>query len=160
MIPVEKDAITMADQFLTPGWYLQPGGWPYWIANGLAAFAPRNDAWIQNLPSSDSKGGILGMLAEPTASLDRSKSSLGGISRRARSIRREPSFRHSLLAADGRALQRGSRSATTAERPAPASRLTTSVEFAGAIQSVRAAIHRFRFERSLLATDSSAARRK
>ena len=69
----------MADQFLTPGWYLQPGGWPYWIANGLAAFAPRNDAWIQNLPSSDSKGGILGMLAEPTASLDRSKSSLGGI---------------------------------------------------------------------------------
>jgi hypothetical protein len=58
----------MADQFLTPGWYLQPGGWPYWIANGLAAFAaPRNDAWTQNLPSSDSKGGILGTLAEPTA---------------------------------------------------------------------------------------------
>jgi hypothetical protein len=70
----------MADQFLTPGWYLQPGGWPYWIANGLAAFAaPRNDTWTQNFPSSDSKGGILGTLAEPTASLDRSKLSLGGI---------------------------------------------------------------------------------
>jgi hypothetical protein len=79
MIPVGKDAITMADQFLTPGWYLQPGGWPYWIANGLAMAAPRNDAWTQNFPSPDSKGGILGTLAEPTASLDRSKSSLGGI---------------------------------------------------------------------------------
>jgi hypothetical protein len=80
MIPVGKDTITMADQFLTPGWYLQPGGWPYWIANGLAALAAsRNDAWTQNFPSPDSKGGILGTLAEPTASLDRSKSSLGGI---------------------------------------------------------------------------------
>jgi hypothetical protein len=79
MIPVGKDAITMADQFLMPGWYLQPGGWPYWIANGLAMAAPRNDAWTQNFPSPDSKGGILGTLAEPTASLDRSKSSLGGI---------------------------------------------------------------------------------
>src|SRR5262249_46404110 len=28
-IPVGKDAITMADQFLTPGWYLQRGSWPY-----------------------------------------------------------------------------------------------------------------------------------
>jgi len=80
MIPVGKDAITMADQFLMPSWYLQPGGWPYSIANGLAAFAaPRNDAWTQNFPSSDSKGGILGTLAEPNASLDQSKSSLGGI---------------------------------------------------------------------------------
>jgi hypothetical protein len=70
----------MVDQFLTPGWYLQPGSWPYWAANGLATFAaPRNDAWTHNSSASDSKGGILGMLAEPTASLDRRKLSLGGI---------------------------------------------------------------------------------
>jgi len=70
----------MADQFLTPGWYLQPGSWPYWAANGLATFAaPQNDAWSQNPSASDSKGGILGILARPTASLDRSKLSLGGI---------------------------------------------------------------------------------
>jgi hypothetical protein len=79
-IPVGKDAITMADQSPTPGWYLQPGTWPYWIPNGLAAFpALRNDAWTQNPPSSDLKGRILGTLAEPNASLDRSKLSLGGI---------------------------------------------------------------------------------
>jgi hypothetical protein len=70
----------MVDQFLTPGWYLQPGSWPYWAANGLATFAaPRNDARTQNPSASDSKGGILGMLAEPTASLDRSKLPFGGI---------------------------------------------------------------------------------
>jgi hypothetical protein len=80
MIPVGKGAIAMADHFLTPGWYLQPGTWPYWIPNGLAAFpALRNDAWAQNPPSSDSKGGILETLAEPNPSLDRSKLSLGGI---------------------------------------------------------------------------------
>jgi len=64
----------MADQFLTPGWYLQLGSWPYWAANGLATFgAPQNDAWSQNPSASDSKGGILGILTEPTASLDRSQ---------------------------------------------------------------------------------------
>jgi hypothetical protein len=79
-IAAGKDAITMADQFLTPGWYLLPGTWPYWIPNGLTAFpALRNDAWTQNPPSSDSKGGILGTLSEPTARLDRSKLGLGGI---------------------------------------------------------------------------------
>jgi hypothetical protein len=78
-IPVGKDAITMADQFLTPGWYLQPGTWPYWI-NGLTAFpALGNDAWTQNPPSSDSTGGILGTLAKPNPGLDRSKLGLGGI---------------------------------------------------------------------------------
>ena len=85
---------------------------------------------------------------------------LGRNSRRARSIPRDPSFRHSLLAADGHALRPGSRSATTIERSAAASTVTTGVEFTGAIESVRAAIHRFRFEHSLLATDSSAVRRK
>ena len=69
-IPVGKDVITMADQFLTPGWYLQPGSWPYWTGTGLATFAaPRDDAWTQNPPSSDSKGGILGILARPTVSI-------------------------------------------------------------------------------------------
>jgi hypothetical protein len=77
---VGKDAITMANQFLTPGWYLQPGTWPYWIPNGLTAFpALGNDAWTQNTPSSDLKGGILGTLSEPIASLDRSKLGSGGI---------------------------------------------------------------------------------
>jgi hypothetical protein len=75
-IPVGKDVITMADQFLTRGWYLQPGSWPYWAANGLATFAaPQNDVWSQNHSAPDSKGGILG----PTASLDRTKLSFGGI---------------------------------------------------------------------------------
>jgi hypothetical protein len=70
----------MVNQFLTPSWYLQPGSWPYWAANGLATFAaPQNDAWSQNPSASDSKGGILGILTEPTASLNRSKLSLGGI---------------------------------------------------------------------------------
>ena len=70
----------MADQFLTPGWYLQPGTWPYWIANGLTAFPVLGkNAWTQNLPSSDSTGGILGTPAEPNASLDRGKLGSGGI---------------------------------------------------------------------------------
>ena len=70
----------MADRFLIPSWYLQPGTWPYWIPNGLTAFpALGNDAWTQNPPSSDSMGGILGTLAEPTASLRRNKMGLGGI---------------------------------------------------------------------------------
>jgi hypothetical protein len=79
-IPVRKDAITMADQFLTPGWYLQPGTWPYWIPNGLTAFpALGNDAWTQNPPSSDSTGGILGTLTEPSSDLHQSKLGFGGI---------------------------------------------------------------------------------
>jgi hypothetical protein len=79
-IPVGKDAITMVDQFPTPRWYLQPGTWPYWIPNGLAAFpALRNDASTQNSPLPDSNGGILGTLAESNPSLDRSKLGLGGI---------------------------------------------------------------------------------
>src|SRR5262245_40382313 len=70
----------MANQFLTPGWYLQPGTWPYWIPNGLTAFpALGNDAWTQNPRSSDWTGGILGTLTEPSSDLDQSKLGFGGI---------------------------------------------------------------------------------
>jgi hypothetical protein len=55
----------MADPVLTPRWYLQPGAWPYWLPNALAAFAaPRNDASIQNSPWPESAGGILGGLLQ------------------------------------------------------------------------------------------------
>jgi hypothetical protein len=54
----------MADQLLTPGWYLQPATWPYSIPNGLAALWPRNEPLIQSSPRSASNGGILGLLAQ------------------------------------------------------------------------------------------------
>jgi hypothetical protein len=84
----------------------------------------------------------------------------GRNSRCARSIRREPSLRHSPLDADRHALQRGSRSATTIERWAAASDLARDVGFTGVVESIRALICPFRCEHSLLATDDSAVRRK
>jgi hypothetical protein len=67
----------MADQLLTPGGYLQPATWPYWIPNGLATLpVPQEAALIQNAPWPASNGGILGLLAQASAGLDRSK--LGG----------------------------------------------------------------------------------
>jgi hypothetical protein len=73
-----KDTIAMADQFLMPGWYPQPATWPYSMPNGLAALWPRNEPLIRNSPWSASNGGILGLLAQGSAGLDRPPAS-GGI---------------------------------------------------------------------------------
>jgi hypothetical protein len=64
----------MADQLLTPGWYLQPAIWPYGIPNGLAAFStPGNDPSVQNSPWPAANGGILGPLGRASAGSARSR---------------------------------------------------------------------------------------
>jgi hypothetical protein len=75
-----RGRITMADPVPTPRWYLQPGAWPYWLPNALAAFAaPGNDSSIQNSPQPASNGGILGLLAQPGAGLDQNKVGASGL---------------------------------------------------------------------------------
>jgi hypothetical protein len=57
----------MADQLLTPGWYLQPPTSPYSIPNGLPALWPPNEPLIQSSSRPASNGGILGRLAAARA---------------------------------------------------------------------------------------------
>jgi hypothetical protein len=156
-----KDTITMADQFLMPGWYLQPTTWPYSIPNGPAALWPRNEPLIQNSPWSASNGGILGLLAQGSAGLDRPPASggiLGTLTASPADIARGPNVEHPALAADGHALRTRTWSASSAGRSADATDVAAA-GFIGAIESVRAPIRPFRFEQPVLATNVSAVRR-
>jgi hypothetical protein len=99
----------MDDLFL-PGWQVPPGSWPYSIQDLLqAAFPsamPPSDAGARNSFSSGgpASGGLLGVLAKPSAEWDRGFG--GGPARRWRAFfiprpkRHRPESKQSVLAAD------------------------------------------------------------
>jgi hypothetical protein len=65
----------MNDQFPPPGWFMRPETWPYWMPNSLTGArtlpeTPR-DTWDAPWPKT-SRDGILGRVAEPNGTWDRS----------------------------------------------------------------------------------------
>jgi hypothetical protein len=123
-----KDTITMADQLLTPGWYLQPPTSPYSIPNGLPALWPPNEPLIQSSPRPASNGGILGRLAararQASADLGRPPAS-GGIlgTLTASPEDQTPNIPHWLQTAMPFELARGAPLALGGPRPQPMSLL-------------------------------------
>ena len=65
----------MSDRFPPPSWFMRPETWPYWMPNSLLGArtppAPPRDTWDAPWPGT-SRGGILGTLAEPDGTRDRS----------------------------------------------------------------------------------------